>query len=57
MGHLIDIQTALKPGTIKFSDFVYSDDCIEKSHQNLLDYNQVLLKRRFAVYKRADFFW
>ena len=28
----------------KFSDFINSNNCIEKSHQNLSDYMQVLLK-------------
>ena len=32
-----------------FSDFVNSDDCIGKSHQNLSEYNQFLLKKRFEV--------
>ena len=32
-----------------FSDFVNSDDCIGKSHQNLSEYNQFLFKKRFEV--------
>ena len=56
MGHLVVIQTALKPETIKFSDFVYSDDCIKKSHQNLLDYNQLLIEKRFEVDKKQIIF-
>ena len=33
----------------KFSDFVNSNDCIRKITPNILDYNQVLFKKRFEV--------
>ena len=37
-----------------FIDFVISDDS-EKSHQNLSDYNQLLVKKRFEVNKKHIF--
>ena len=41
----------------KFSDFVNSTDLIpnSKSHQNLSDYNQFLLKKIFEVNKKLVF--
>ena len=39
----------------KLSDFENSDDCIEKSHQNLSDYNHLLFKKRFKVIKKENF--
>ena len=39
----------------QISDFVKFDDYIEKKHQNLLDYNQILFKKRFKVNKKTDF--
>ena len=40
----------------KFTDFINSDNCIEKSHQNLSEHTQFLFWNRLQINKKRDYF-